>query len=362
MTDGPGRMSEDRDYLEPQGPGQLPDDRELVGIDQGASRAPATGEKLLDAFPAVSVGSSAGAVAAGSDAALRVATRPGSAARVRRGVDRWTLPAFTAGALAYLMLPILVMILFSFNKPEGKFNFVWNEFSLDAWMAPLNRPGLSDALFTSIIVAFLATIVATFLGTLIALALVRYQFRGRGTTNLLIFVPMAAPEIVLGASLLALFVASASQEPFRSIVPPGVFYPLGFNTIVIAHIMFSISYVVVTVRARIQGFDRNLEEAAMDLGANEWQTFWKVTFPLIRPGIVAAALLVFALSIDDFIITNFTSGLVNTFPVWIWGTIRNNLPPQVHVIGTAMFLIAVTFVALSTFQSARNQRRNTATR
>jgi spermidine/putrescine transport system permease protein len=362
MTDEQDLSPEDRDYLQPEAPGRLPDDRELVGIDQGASRAPATGERLLDAFPAASIGSSAGAVVAGSDAAIRVATRPGSVARVRRGVDRWTLPLFTAGALTYLMLPIAVMIAFSFNKPDGKFNFVWNEFSLDAWMSPLNRPGLSDALLTSILVALIATAVATFLGTLIALALVRYQFRGRGTTNLLIFVPMAAPEIVLGASLLALFVASASEEPFRSIVPPGVFYPLGFNTIVLAHIMFSISYVVVTVRARIQGFDRNLEEAAMDLGANEWQTFWKVTFPLIRPGIVAAALLVFALSIDDFIITNFTSGLVNTFPVWIWGTIRNNLPPQVHVIGTAMFVIAVSFVAVSTIVSARGQRRNAPSR
>ena len=255
------------------------------------------------------------------------------------------------------MLPIAVMILFSFNKPEGKFNFIWNEFSLDAWMSPLNRPGLSDALATSIVVALIATVIATILGTLIALALVRYQFRGRASTNLAIFIPMATPEIVLGASLLALFVASASQEPFKSIIPKGLFYPLGMNTIVIAHVMFSISFVVVTVRARIQGYDRHLEEAAMDLGANEWVTFWKVTFPLIRPGILAAALLVFSLSIDDFIVTNFTSGLVNTFPVWVWGTIRNNLPPQVHVIGTAFFVIAVAFVAISTIMSAPRPAR-----
>jgi spermidine/putrescine transport system permease protein len=355
-------MSEDRDYLPPHDPGALPSDRELIGPDQGSSRAPGIGESLLDAMPAASLGSSAGAVMGGADAAMRVATKPGAVTRVRRGVDRWTLPLFTAAALTYLMVPIAVMILFSFNKPEGKFNFVWHQFSLDAWLAPLNRPGLSDALVTSIIVAALATLVATTLGTLIALALVRYQFRGRGGTNLFIFIPMATPEIVLGASLLSLFVATASEEPFRSIIPTGVFYPLGFNTILIAHIMFNISYVVVTVRARIQGYDRNLEEAAMDLGANEWATFWKVTFPLIRPGIIAAALLCFALSIDDFIITNFTSGLVNTFPVWIWGTIRNNLPPQVHVIGTAMFVIAVGFVAASTILSARGQRRTTATR
>ena len=161
---------------------------------------------------------------------------------------------------------------------------------------------------------------------------------------------------MLGASLLSLFVASAPWSRSRASSPPGIFYPLGFNTILIAHIMFNISYVVVTVRARIQGFDRNLEEAAMDLGANEWTTFWKVTFPLIRPGHHGRGLLAFSLSIDDFIITNFTSGLVNTFPVWIWGTIRNNLPPQVHVIGTAIFVIAVGFVAISTVMSAPRRR------
>jgi spermidine/putrescine transport system permease protein len=290
------------------------------------------------------------------NATVRSADGPSPSQRSRAIVDRWSLPLFTFGAIAYLMLPIIVMMIFSFNKPDGKFNFIWAEFSLDAWATPLNRPGLADALWTSIFVAFVATIVATILGTLIALALVRYTFRGRGATNLFIFIPMATPEIVLGASLLSLFVASATQEPFRSIIPAGLFFPLGLQTILIAHIMFNISYVVVTVKARIQGFDRHLEEAAMDLGANEWTTFWKVTFPLIRPGIVAAALLAFSLSIDDFIITNFTSGLVNTFPVWIWGTIRNNLPPQVHVIGTAIFLIAVGGVAIATWLQSRGGR------
>lgn len=303
-----------------------------------------------------------GATIAGPGAAVRGAPRPTPAQRLRSVVDRWSLPLFSAAAITYLMVPIAVMIVFSFNKPEGKFNFVWHEFSLDAWASPLSRPGLSDALWTSVVVAAIATLIATALGTLIALALVRYRFRGHGATNLFILIPMATPEIVLGASLLSLFVASASVEPFRSTIPPGLLYPLGFNTILIAHVMFNISYVVVTVRARIQGFDRHLEEAAMDLGANEWVTFWKVTFPLIRPGILAAALLAFALSIDDFIITNFTSGLTNTFPVWVWGTIRNNLPPQVHVIGTAMFLIAVSLVAASTLMSARDQKRVPATR
>ena len=281
---------------------------------------------------------------------------PTAGRRVAAFAERWLLKLFTIGAIGYLMVPILVMIVFSFNKPEGKFNFVWAQFSLDAWAAPLNRPGLSDALWTSVLVAIVGTFFATILGTLIALALVRYRFRGRNATNLFIFVPMATPEIVLGASLLTIFVSTATLEPFKSIIPSGIFYPLGLPTIIIAHIMFNISYVVVTVKARIQGFERHLEEAAMDLGANEWTTFWKVTFPLIRPGIIAAALLAFSLSIDDFIVTNFTSGLVNTFPVWIWGTIRNNLPPQVHVIGTAIFLIAVGGVALATWLQSRGGR------
>jgi spermidine/putrescine transport system permease protein len=283
-------------------------------------------------------------------------TGPTPGRRLGAFADRWLLKLFTVGAIGYLMVPIIVMIVFSFNKPDGKFNFVWAEFSLDAWAAPLNRPGLSDALWTSILVAIVGTFFATILGTLIALALVRYRFRGRNATNLFIFVPMATPEIVLGASLLTIFVSTATLEPFKSIIPSGIFYPLGLPTIIIAHIMFNISYVVVTVKARIQGFDRHLEEAAMDLGANEWTTFWKVTFPLIRPGIIAAALLAFSLSIDDFIVTNFTSGLVNTFPVWVWGTIRNNLPPQVHVIGTAIFLIAVGGVAIATFLQSRGGR------
>lgn len=268
--------------------------------------------------------------------------------RVTRALDRYGLWIYAALAIGYLLTPIVVMIIFSFNKPEGKFNFVWNEFSLDAWFNPLARPGLSDALLTSIIVAIIATLVATILGTLIALALVRYAFRGRSGTSLFIFIPMTTPEIVMGASLLTLFVGTASIEPWRSIIPAGIFYPLGLNTILIAHILFLISFVVVTVRARIAGYDRTLEEAAMDLGANEWTTFWRVTFPLIFPGILAAALLSFSLSIDDFIVTNFTSGLTNTFPVWIWGTIRNNLPPQVNVIGTVFFTVAILLVIFGT--------------
>ena len=249
------------------------------------------------------------------------------------------LPAFTVLAIIYLMIPIAVMIIFSFNDPIGKFNYQWNQFSLQGWLHPFDWPGLGDAVRTSLVVALISTIFATILGTMIGLALTRYQFRGRGALNGIIFLPMATPEIVLGASLLTLFVATA-LPPLAGKVPA----------------LFNISFVVVTVKARLQGFDRRLEEAAMDLGANEVTTFWKVTFPLILPGVMAAALLAFSLSIDDFVITNFVSGTTNTFPIWIYSVIRNALPVQINVIGSIIFLSAVGLVGLSTLRSGRAAR------
>ncbi len=285
------------------------------------------------------------------------AVRTKAPRRIWRTIGNWALPAFTALVVLYLMVPIIVMIIFSFNDYQGKFNYIWNGFTINGWLHPLDWPGLSDALRTSLFIAFVSTVIATALGTLIGLALVRYQFRGRGAINGLIFLPMATPEIVLGASLLTLFVASASQSPMKDVIPRGTLFPLGMQTILIAHIMFNISFVVVTVKARLIGFDRRLEEAAMDLGANEWVTFWRVTFPLILPGVVAAGLLAFSLSIDDFIITNLVSGpTVNTFPIWVFSIQRNALPVQINVIGSIVFLTAVGFVAISTIVSARRNR------
>jgi spermidine/putrescine transport system permease protein len=274
-------------------------------------------------------------------------------------IGRWILPGFTVLAIGYLLIPIVVMIIFSFNDYQGKFNYIWHGFTLDAWLHPLDWPGLPDALRISLTVAFLATLFSTFLGTLIGLALSRYQFRGRGAVNALIFLPMASPEIVLGASLLTMFVniglGTGFIPPGLALLPKGTL-GLGFNTILIAHVMFNISYVVVTVKARLAGFDRRLEEAAMDLGANELVTFWKVTLPLIFPGIMAAALLAFSLSIDDFVITNFVSGTTNTFPIWVYGIIRNALPAQINVVGSAIFLTAVAFVAITTLRTGRIPR------
>ena len=242
-------------------------------------------------------------------------------------VRRHALTVFAVLAFAYLLLPIAIVVAFSFNDPVGRFNFTWRGFTLDNWTNPFGFPDLRDTVVLSVEIAALASIGATALGTLIALALVRYEFRGRGTTNLLIFLPMATPEIVLGSSLLALFLNFS--------------FPLGFATILIAHVMFNISYVVVTVRARLAGFDRHLEEASMDLYANPWTTFARVTLPLIAPGLLAAALLSFALSVDDFVITYLVAGSEQTFPLFVWGAARVAVPPQINVIGTAIFALAV---------------------
>jgi spermidine/putrescine transport system permease protein len=263
-----------------------------------------------------------------------------------RVARRHVLSAYAALAFAYLLVPIGVVILFSFNAPKGRFNYTWEGFTLDNWQHWDAVPGLRDAITVSLEVAALSALAATALGTLIALALVRYRFRGRGATNLLVFLPMSSPEIVLGASLLTLFLTMS--------------VPLGFGTILIAHVMFNISYVVVTVKARLIGFDRHLEEAAMDLGANEWTTFRKVTLPLIAPGVLSAFLLAFALSVDDFVITNFNAGTTVTFPLFVWGAARVGAPPQVNVIGSAIFLAAIGLMLVNVLRQIRRRPASAA--
>jgi spermidine/putrescine transport system permease protein len=264
---------------------------------------------------------------------------------VVRFVRRHALTAYALAVCAYLMLPIAVVILFSFNAPEGRFNYVWNGFTLDYWADWNGVLGIQDAVQTSIVIGLLSTCLATVLGTLMALAIVRHRFRGRGATNLVVFLPMSTPEIVLGASLLTLFLNNTTA------------FQLGFWTIFIAHVMFIVSYIVVTVKARLVGFDRHLEEAAMDLGANEWTTFRKVTLPLLAPAILSAALLGFALSIDDFVITYFVAGSEQTFPLLVWGIARVAVPPQVNVVASAIFLVAITIALANVFWQYRSARR-----
>jgi spermidine/putrescine transport system permease protein len=258
-------------------------------------------------------------------------------------VRRHALTVYALLAFVYLLVPVAVVVAFSFNNPKGRFNYTWQGFTLNNWIHWDAVPGIRSAIEISLEIAAISSVCATILGSLIALALVRYGFRGRGATNFLIFLPMSTPEIVLGASLLTLFLTMNIAT--------------GFLTIVIAHIMFNISYVVVTVKARLIGFDRHLEEAAMDLGANGWTTFWRVTMPLIAPGILAALLLTFALSVDDFVITNFNAGTAVTFPLFVWGAARAAVFPQINVIGTAIFAVAIiTMLANIVFQNRRLRR------
>ena len=259
-----------------------------------------------------------------------------------RKVLNQSLNVYAALVLIYLLLPIAIILLFSFNDTKSRFNFVWQGFTLKSWKNPFAYHDLADALVTSLKVAALSTIIATILGTLMALALVRYTFRGRAATNFFIFIPLATPEVVLGASLLSLFIS--------------VGFARGFTTILIAHVMFNISFVVVTVRSRLIGFDRSLEEAAQDLGANGLQTFVRVTLPLIAPGVLAAALLAFALSIDDFVVTNFNAGSTVTYPLYIWGAARVSIPPQVNVLAAMIFLFTLAMMLLTVWQQRRAER------
>jgi spermidine/putrescine transport system permease protein len=258
-------------------------------------------------------------------------------------VKRHVLTVYSVLFFLYLLLPIAVVALFSFNNPTGKFNYLWQGFTWNNWRYWNGVPGIQSAIVLSLEIGLIASLVATALGTMIALALVRYNFRARATTNILIFLPLSTPEIVLGASLLTLFLHFT-------------FFPFGFWTILIAHVMFCISFAVVTVKARLIGFDRHLEEAAMDLGANEWKTFQKVTLPLITPAILAAFLLCFAISIDDFVVTYFNAGSSVTFPIYVWGAARIGAPAQVNVIGTAIFVIAISAALANVLIQMRREK------
>jgi spermidine/putrescine transport system permease protein len=253
--------------------------------------------------------------------------------RKRRRWTRFILPAYSWLVIAYLVFPIAVMVLYSFNKVTTglpQVSFAWNGATLQ-WYRQWNAvPGLTTAFWLSIRLALITTVLATIVGTLLALALVRYRpprFRGRTFVEQVMFLNIAAPEIVLGASLLGLFVTINLAR--------------GFLTLLLAHVAFSIAYVAITVRARLAGFDRSLEEAAADLGANAWTTFRKITLPLIMPGVLAGALMAFALSIDDFVTSNFVSGSAVPFPVWVYGVTRIGIPPQVFVFGTAIFAVGI---------------------
>jgi spermidine/putrescine transport system permease protein len=249
------------------------------------------------------------------------------------------------GALVvlYMLVPIAVIFVFSFNDPTGRYNFNWVGFTTEHWGNAFGIPELNEALLTSLKLALLTTVISTVIGTLMALALVRHQFLGRRMANFLIVIPMATPEIVIGSSLLSFFLILGTPA-------------LGFQTLLIAHVMFCISFVVVVVRSRLIGFDRRLEEAARDLGANAFQTFRLVTLPLILPGIFGGAMLAFALSIDDFVISNFNSGTTVTFPLYIFGAAQRGIPVEVNVIAMILFFVTATAMGFTTWQQRRAEK------
>ncbi len=268
---------------------------------------------------------------------------PSLPARAWRWLRRNALRIYAGLAVTYMLIPIVVIAVFSFGEtPRDRLDFALHSFTLEYWQHAFAIEELNDALITSVKLAGLATLGSTVIGTLMALALVRHKFFGRRAANLLIILPMASPEIVIGAALLSMF----------------VYYQvaLGFTTLLIAHIMFSISFVVVVVRSRLIGFDRSLEEAAQDLGATPLETFRYVTLPLLAPGIVAAALLAFALSIDDFVISNFNSGTTVTFPLYVFGVALRGIPVQVNAIATMLFIVTSLAILLVIWQQRHAER------
>lgn len=245
-------------------------------------------------------------------------------------------------AIAYMLIPLIVIAVFSFNDPAGKFNFTWEGFTFEHWEKVFSLPDLNEAMVHSLELAAVSTVISTTLGTLIALALVRFEFFGRRPANFLIVIPMATPEVVIGAALLSMFLIYGID--------------LGFTTLLIAHVMFSISFVVVVVRSRLIGFDRSLEEAARDLGAGPFETFRLITLPLLAPAVVSAALLAFALSIDDFVISNFNAGDFVTFPLFIFGASQRGIPVEVYSMATILFAVTVMAMVLTVWQQRRAER------
>ncbi len=261
---------------------------------------------------------------------------------MRFSLGKWALPLYTVLAFIYLLIPIVYTFVFSFND-SFKSNISWRGFTFDNWLNVCGEPGVCDAFGTSVLIGVVSTVLATILGTMIAIALVRYEFKARSQVSLLLFLPMATPEIVLGAGLASQFFNMGVTK--------------GLGTVIVAHVMFCLSFVVVTVKARVASLDPALEEAGSDLYATPAQVFRKVTLPLLTPGIMSAALLAFALSFDDFIITNFNAGPVDTFPKFVYTAAAKGIPAEANVVGSAVFLVAIITVVLVQLNSARKQKR-----
>jgi len=260
----------------------------------------------------------------------------------RFSLGKYALPVYALVAFVYLLIPIAYTFVFSFNK-TFKSNITWREFSFDNWTGVCKQEGVCEAFGNSVLIGAVSTLIATVLGTMIAIAVVRYRFKFRSSINLLLFLPMATPEIVLGAGLASQFFNAGAQK--------------GMVTIILAHVMFCLSFVVVTVKARVTSLDPTLEEAGRDLYGSPSQVFWKITFPLLLPGIMAAALLSFALSFDDFIITYFNSGPVTTFPKYVYTAAARGIPAQANVIGSAVFITAIVIVMIVQLRASAKRKK-----
>jgi spermidine/putrescine transport system permease protein len=260
-----------------------------------------------------------------------------SAGPRRRGPVEWVrshvLAATAIVVFVFLLAPNAVMLVMSFNSPIGKYNYIWHQFSTEAWQHPCEVGDICQHMGLSLEIGVVAMVASTVLGTMAAFAMSRHRFRARTGVNILLFLPMAAPEIIMGATLLTLFYSTIGSGS------------LGFWTITVGHVMFCLSYVVVTVKSRLAGMDPTLEKAAQDLYATPRQTFMKITLPLVAPGIAAAALLSFALSIDDYIVTTYTKGNEITFPVYVYGAVQRSVPTQIDVIGSMMLLATMAGIA-----------------
>lgn len=261
----------------------------------------------------------------------------------RRPWGTYVLYVVTGFGLLYLFIPLITIAAFSFNKPRSRLNTQWSGFTWDNWTNAFRSSDYTDALRESLKVAIIACALATVLGGLVAVAIARYRIHGGTLINLLLVLPLTTPEIVMGSSLFTLFFNQGVR--------------FGFWTIVLAHTMFCLSFVALTVKARIRGLDWSLEDAAADLGSPPLRTFMKITLPMILPGVAAAFLLSLSLSIDDYIITSFIAGRVSTFPREIWDSSSRDLPPQVHVLTTVIMLVAVSILVASTVVGRRRARR-----
>ena len=251
---------------------------------------------------------------------------------------QWPLRVIVGLTLLFLYLPLITLMVFSFNTSRR--NIVWQGFTTDWYVKAFNNDSLLQAFINSLMIAFFCTVISVILGALAAVMLWRFRFPGKTVVEGSMALPIVVPEICLGVAMLVFF---ARVMPW----PMGLHWPLNLGAITIAHVSFAFPFVATVVRARLSSFNRELEEAAKDLGASEWRTFWDVLVPHMQPGLIAGALLAFTLSLDDFVITFFTAGPDTiTFPVKVYSMLRFSVTPEVNAASTVLIVVTVILTAV----------------